>query len=310
MNCVTRKERLTLDDPVSELNGPILAEGCDQVCIECEAKLITGVTPTHSLANHLWIGEVPWQLKDLTWAEKMMITKVRHNRCVVRVASGRGKLVANAIMYATPIRKVYNTLLISRDELSEVLAFVFLGSAKPTEADFVRTPLFVRRQRVKDALDWLKLNHRDYTALEISDVNLNDLPEAGILCGVDWKQTEEGESNLVPEAMSVNNSGDVDEGTSSGPCSFAVAGLTGEQYALDDIRTLKLKALDHMKNRGKTLGIGQAETPESTFSNQQLYPQTFPWLFLYGHGGIGHPTHKHFISEGEHKQHLLMYHDK
>jgi hypothetical protein len=240
----------------------------------------------------------------------MMIAKVRHNRCVVWVASGRGKLVANAIMFATPIRKVYDILPLSRDELSEVLAFVFLGSAKPTDADFVHTPMFVRRQRVKAALDWLKLNHKDYISLEISDDNLNDLPEAGIPCGVDWKQTEGGDSNLVPEAMSVDNPGDVDEGTSSGPCSFAVAGLTGEEYAMADIRTLKIKALDHLKCGGQTLGIGQAESPESTFNNIQLYPQTFPWLFPYGHGGIGHPAHKRFISEGEHKRHLLMYHDK
>jgi hypothetical protein len=89
-----------------------------------------------------------------------------------------------------------------------------------------------------------------------------------------------------------------------------VAGLTGEQYALDDIRTLKMKALDHLKSGGKTLGIGQAEEPESTFDNIQLYPQTFPWLFPYGYGGVGHPAHKRFISADEHKRHLLMYHDK
>ncbi|KAJ7301295.1 hypothetical protein DFH08DRAFT_656906, partial [Mycena albidolilacea] len=289
---VTRKERASAADMVLDVDGPILAKGCTHACTDCEAKLILGVTPTHSLANHLWIGEVPWQLKDLSWAEKMMIAKVRHNRCVIRVASGRGKLVANAIMFATPVKKVYQTLPLATDELSEVLAFVFLGSAKPTDEDFIRTPMF------------------DYHSLEISDTNLNDLPEAGIPCTVEWKQTEEGESNLVPEAMSVDNPGDVDEGTSSGPCSFAVAGLTGEQYALDDIRTLKMKALDHLKNGGKTLGIGQADTPESTFHNLQLYPQTFPWLFPYGHGGIGHLAHKRFISEDEHKRHLLMYHDK
>ncbi|KAJ7315250.1 hypothetical protein DFH08DRAFT_715950, partial [Mycena albidolilacea] len=275
---VTRKERGSAADAVSGLDGPILATGCTHACTDCEAKLVVGVTPTHSLANHLWIGEVPWQLKDLTWAEKMMIAKVRHNRCVIRVASGRGKLVANAIMFATPVRKVYQTLPLARDELSEVLAFVFLGSAKPTEEDFVRTPMF--------------LNHRDYQSLEISQTNLNDLPEAGIPCTVEWKQTEDGDTNLVPEAMSVDNPGDVDEGTSSGPCSFA------------------MKALDHLRSGGKTLGIGQAETPESTFHNLQLYPQTFPWLFPYGHGGIGHPAHKRFISEDEHKRHLLMYHDK
>jgi hypothetical protein len=170
--------------------------------------------------------------------------------------------------------------------------------------------MFVRRRRVRDALEWLKLNHRDYECLEISQDNLDAIPEEGIPCGVDWKETADGKSNLVPEAMSVDNAGDVEDGTTDGPCSFAVAGLTGEQYALDDIRTLKMRALDHLKSGGKTLGIGQADDPESTFRNVQLYPQTFPWLFPYGHGGIGHPSHKRFMSEQEHKHHLLMYHDK
>ncbi|KAJ7321531.1 hypothetical protein DFH08DRAFT_917223 [Mycena albidolilacea] len=205
---VLQRERFSLDNPIEESSGPILARGCDQVRTECESKLGIGTKPPNSLANNLRIGELPWQLKDLTWAEKMMIAKVRHNRCVVRVASGRGKLVANAIMFATPIRKVYDTLPLSQDELSEVLVFVFLGSAKPTDEDFVRTPMFVRRQRVKDALDWLKLNHRDYSCLEISQSNLEALPEAGIPCGVEWKQTEAEESNLIPEAMSLDNNGD------------------------------------------------------------------------------------------------------
>jgi hypothetical protein len=65
---------------VFKLDGPILADGCDQICIDCEAKLIAGGTPTHSLANQLWIGEFPWQLKDLTWAEKMMIATKETNR--------------------------------------------------------------------------------------------------------------------------------------------------------------------------------------------------------------------------------------
>jgi hypothetical protein len=53
---VTRKERFTLADPVSEIEGPVLAEGCGHVCTDCEAKLIVGVTPTHSLANHLTVA--------------------------------------------------------------------------------------------------------------------------------------------------------------------------------------------------------------------------------------------------------------
>ncbi|KAJ6478664.1 hypothetical protein DFH09DRAFT_860978, partial [Mycena vulgaris] len=86
--------------------------------------------------------------------------------------------------------KLYNILPPSRDELSGVLAFVFLGPTKPTEEEFKRTPIPVRRERVKTALDWLKLNHCDYANLKISMQNLADLSENGIPCGVDWKTTE------------------------------------------------------------------------------------------------------------------------
>ncbi|KAJ7888215.1 hypothetical protein B0H13DRAFT_1888530 [Mycena leptocephala] len=154
---VTRRERRTGSDPIEELNGPL---------------------PFRSLANFTWIGRAPWQLQDLSFADKRLVARVRHNRCVVRVASGRRKLSTNAIMFPTPIVQIYNVLPSSRDQLSEILALVFPGPAKPTEEDYVRTPML-------DALDWLKLNHKDYADLHISIENLNDLPEAGIPCGVD-----------------------------------------------------------------------------------------------------------------------------
>ncbi|KAJ7865750.1 hypothetical protein B0H14DRAFT_2347813 [Mycena olivaceomarginata] len=189
---VTRKERKHSEEPIEEVEGPVMAEECDYVCADCEARLLKNIKPLRSLANHLWVGKVLWQLKDLSYAEKMLVAKVRHNRCVVRVASGRGKLSSNAIMFANPTVKVYNTLPPTKDELSEVLAFVFLGPSKPTEDEFKRTPMLVRRERVKTALDWLKLNHSDYATLEISPENLADLPEHGIPCSVEWKQTKEG----------------------------------------------------------------------------------------------------------------------
>ncbi|KAJ7133234.1 hypothetical protein C8R44DRAFT_611372 [Mycena epipterygia] len=210
---VTRKERFSEDDPIEELDD------CSSVCVDCEERLRKNVLPLFSLANEIWIGEVPCQLRDLSFAEKMLIAKVRHNRCVVRVASGRGKMSANAVMFAAPVVKVYNILPPSADDISEVLAFVFVGPARPSDEDYVRTPMLVRRSKVQDALEWLKLNHSDYAQLTVSQENLNNLPESGIPCGVDWKQTEEGESNNVAAAMSVHDNGD-EEGTTAGPCSF------------------------------------------------------------------------------------------
>ncbi|KAJ7900823.1 hypothetical protein B0H13DRAFT_1550350, partial [Mycena leptocephala] len=94
---VTRKERMTEADPIEEVDGPVLADGCDSVCVDCEARLLRGTIPLKSLANNIWIGAVPWQLRGLCFAEKILISKVRHTRCVVRVASGRGKMSASTV---------------------------------------------------------------------------------------------------------------------------------------------------------------------------------------------------------------------
>ncbi|KAJ7201449.1 hypothetical protein C8J57DRAFT_971073, partial [Mycena rebaudengoi] len=208
--------------------------------------------------NNLWVGNVPWQLKDLSFAERMLIAKVRHNRCVIRVNSGRGKLSANAIFFANPTVQVYNILPPSSDEISEVLAFVFLGPTRPTEEEFARTPMLVRRHRVQAALDWLKLNHSDYADLSISKENIASLPEHGMPFGVDWKMTDGDESTLTADQRSVDNGGVDTEGTSSGNCTFAVHGLSGDDYGSASIRTLKAKTLDHLANNGQTLGVGHS----------------------------------------------------
>ncbi|KAJ7120522.1 hypothetical protein C8R43DRAFT_900739 [Mycena crocata] len=75
-NGVTRKERFSENDPVEELEGPIFADDCDHVCVECESFLRKGKRPLKSLANYLWVGKIPWQLADLSWAEKMLIARV------------------------------------------------------------------------------------------------------------------------------------------------------------------------------------------------------------------------------------------
>ncbi|KAJ7137596.1 hypothetical protein C8R43DRAFT_893485, partial [Mycena crocata] len=103
---VTRKERFHIDDHVEELTGPVLAEGCNHICVDCETALSNGVVPKLALARHNWVGVVPDALKDLTFAEGLMIAKIRHNRCVVRVNSGRVRMSANAIMFSSPVLTV------------------------------------------------------------------------------------------------------------------------------------------------------------------------------------------------------------
>jgi hypothetical protein len=90
-----------------------------------------------------------------------MVSCVRHNHCIIKVSSGMHKMKANAISFANPIPKVYDVLPPPMEELDEVLAFIYTGPCQPTKADLERTPLLVRKDKVRSALEWLKLNHPD-----------------------------------------------------------------------------------------------------------------------------------------------------
>jgi len=289
---VTRKEQLSTSDPVQDIEGPVLDGKCTGVCESCETSLMKGIIPKYALANGLWIGDVPPQLQNLTFTEQLLIARVRHNCCLIHVASGRVKMMANVIMFSNPMLKVYHKLPPSKEELDKVLAFIFTGSAQPCDKDFQRTPMLVRRNKVAAALEWLKLNHTDYDNLEISVENLNTYPLYSVPVSVDYRKTSEGSSNKLASAMSVHDMEDED-GTEEGDCSFTVHGLNF---------TLKVR----VKHWGsvKTLFLNPC------MIIHKHIPKMFPWLFLYGLGGIGQPRHKNKNSEMKIKKHFLLYHDK
>ena len=299
---VTRVERKTEDKKVHEYKGPVLDYSCNKICNDCRMSVRNGKVPHLALAKGLWLGKVPDELKCLRFVEKLLIARVRHTCCYVKVASGMRKMKANVIAFQTPIPKVYDILPPPRAEMNEVLAILFTGPCKPTESDLSRTPFLVRRNHVANALNWLRLNHSDYADIKISKKNLDEYPEHEIPVSIEYIQSE---TNKVPEGTSIFDT-EPDDGTDSGECSFTVHGLTGDMLDTMTTNTIKAMALRHLNNEGKILSIGHSKDFESMWNNPQLYPQMFPWLFPYGMGGIGATN----LSDNEHKKCLFMYHDK
>ncbi|KAA1470362.1 hypothetical protein DENSPDRAFT_745576, partial [Dentipellis sp. KUC8613] len=166
-----------------------------------------------------WIGDVPEQLKDLSFVEKMLVARLRHNYCIMKVVkSGQYKMKANAIMFEVPMPKIYQALPPPRADLDEVLAYIYIGSIKPSEEDHKRSPMLVRRNKVKIALEWLKLNHSNYADLDISESNLAEYPEnvPPVVC--DYRRPPEHKNS---ENLAVNKN-EEEEGTDKGPCPFIV----------------------------------------------------------------------------------------
>jgi len=159
---------------------------------------------------------------------------------------------------------------------------------------------------VARALEWLKLNHKDYLDLEISYKNLASYPEDLPPVVINYRHST---TNKIPEATSVHDM-ELEHGTTEGMCPFRVHTLTSEDYETANSETLKAMAAKHLDDGGKVVAIGHFKEPQSIWKNPKLYPQMFPWLFPYGLGGIGHERQKHRLSDAQHKRHLLMYHDK
>ncbi|KAA1479475.1 hypothetical protein DENSPDRAFT_756072, partial [Dentipellis sp. KUC8613] len=215
---------------------------------------------------------------------------------------------ANAVMFSTPMPKIYQTLPPPREELDEVLAYIFIGSSKPTDEDHRRVPMLVRRNKVKRALEWLKLNHVSYADLDISEENLQQYPEDVPPVVIDYRHPPEQKDS---ENLAVNKSDD-DEGTADGPCPYTVHTLTADQLQSSSmkLKTVIAHAVQHLIDGKPALGIGRSSEPESMYNNPQLYPQAFPWLFPYGLGGIGNVNGFKKVSDSVRKKALLMYYDK
>ena len=299
---ITRKVRQSVLDPISEYPHALDYE-CNMICDGCSSALLKGKAPQHALAKGLWVGPIPHELSSLRFVEKLLIARVRHSACAIKVAMGMRKMKANVIAFESPTAQIYDILPPARADIEQVLAILFTGPCKPTQEDMKRTPFLIRRNKVKLALQWLILNHTDYAYIKISDQHLMEYPEDYPPVSIQYRLQS---SNKTAEGMSLFDNEDED-GTETGDCSFTVHGITGEELTTLSSNAIKAQALQHLNLGHKVLAVGHRKDPEPLWNNPQLYPRMFPWLFPYGLGGIGTI---HGLSDQEHKRRLLMYHDK
>src|ERR1700678_1131295 len=260
------------------MDGPIVDAKCKHICHECIRFLEKKVMPPMALANGLWVGNIPKELSDLTFVERLLVSRVRSNRCIVHVLKGGWKMRANAIMFTTPIPKLCN---------------------------IKRAPMLARQRYISAALEWLKINHSDYANVQISQENLKLYPAEGPPVTVDYRSSI---INKHKESTSVFDM-EEEDGVYEGKCPFVVHGITGENYSTLSKDATRALALQHLIKDQNILFVGHGTKPESMFKNPQL-PSMMPWLFSYGLGGIGNSKIIGPMSSISQKKYLLMYHDK
>ncbi|KAJ7475396.1 hypothetical protein B0H11DRAFT_1917799 [Mycena galericulata] len=165
------------------------------LCLECRAKLLKDERPPFALANGMWLGRVPFELQVLTLPERLLIALYFPAVYVVKlypkvpgarfwdkrtVNTGmRGNVSTyrlNSADIADIVAGVPKTLPPSPHILAATIGVTFVGRGnRPLTVlpDFLR----VRRQRVLEALVWLKANNPLYATIQIDDHHLSLLPE-------------------------------------------------------------------------------------------------------------------------------------
>ncbi|KAH9175176.1 hypothetical protein EDB89DRAFT_1848028 [Lactarius sanguifluus] len=148
------------------------------VCGSCVRDLRKDKTPTLSLANGLWIGDVPPLLTILTLPERILGAR---NWSSAGMQSGlRGnvstyRLNTNDIAHLTDTQ----TMPPSSAILAATIGITFVG---PNNLPEKTMPGFLRvnRTRVRLALEWLKSNNPIYRDIIISSKRLCELPVDGV----------------------------------------------------------------------------------------------------------------------------------
>lgn len=185
---------LTNDMLLHVVGGQPAASGW--ICDECEHSLLADEKPLYSLANGMWVGEVPWELAVLTLPEHILIAKYYPAAYIVKLSpkkkgarhwDPKGKnsgLRGNVSTYRLNLQDIAG--IVSEGSLppppsilAATIGITFVGPKglpETTLPDFLR----VRKSRVLDALRWCCENNQLYNDITISQANIDLLPEDGI----------------------------------------------------------------------------------------------------------------------------------
>lgn len=171
--------------------------GQDQVnvCGSCRTELgkERALPPKFSLANNLWIGRIPWELKRLTFPEQLLIAHLYPRVFVFKLypkSPGHGQgpatlqrgMRGNVSTYDLDVNAVTDMLegkLMPRPLtiLSSLISVTYIGVGKLPK-NWLRSTFRVRREAVAAALAWLKTNNQKYYGdITISNDALNRLPD-------------------------------------------------------------------------------------------------------------------------------------
>lgn len=167
-----------------------------RICDGCWSELSAGKLPNTALANDLWIGEVPRVLSILSLPERVLVSRYHPAAHIVKLyprsrASGsssgpafnsglQGNVSSYHLNTSDVAAMIDGELLPHHPRILAAIIGVSIIGARHPQNRCLPSFLQVSRQRVRDALLFLRGNNPLYENIHISEENLNALPENGV----------------------------------------------------------------------------------------------------------------------------------
>ncbi|KAJ3912507.1 hypothetical protein F5877DRAFT_53974, partial [Lentinula edodes] len=162
------------------------------LCQDCKGYLYRNVMPRLALNNHLYRGELPDELKNVTWVEEMACSLYKTTAHVTRIygsnkSSDPLQMHGNACAHPLDICSAVKILPWTPTDLNDLISIIFVGPRKLTEKDLQKLkPFFVRREVIRRLLNMLCHHNQLYIGLPPPDAeNLALFPEYGLLPGLE-----------------------------------------------------------------------------------------------------------------------------
>ncbi|PCH40663.1 hypothetical protein WOLCODRAFT_168087 [Wolfiporia cocos MD-104 SS10] len=321
------------------------------VCAVCLKSLRSSADkpPELSLANRMWIGEIPWQLRTLTLPEKQLIALVYPRVFVFKLYPKKlgGRRDERTLQYGmrgtvttfsldmAGVSTMLEGRLMPRPPslLASVISVTFIGAGRLPK-DKLRGIFRVRRRFVLDALLWLKANNPKYYGdITISEEHVAQLPEDDVpeeIMGTLRQETDVGlidreSAGYVPEVEVNEGEDEREDGTNdeegdADVIPLQLSGMSDTDSTAVHPDQMMMWALSNLWKEGREGGyLVRYGQPVRDFPGQpaegddeqrmNLSEMAFPCLFPYGEGGIEAPREV-AVSFTSHVRWALQYHDR
>lgn len=239
----------------------------------------------YSVLNNMDPGEVPEELKGLTFIEEQVIARVHPMITVFKIKGHQYAYRGNVISFAQDVQEIATQLPHKVKDLNSVICIKFQQSSAKYH-DF-----FIRQERVRQALQWLKVNNPLYKDIVISEENLHTFPENGYVY-------DDIPSVLIPNQAQTENGteNEKEESEENMTHNIQQSGVTSNLTPHQDEainKCLKWASMYHDP-------VKEKDTPG-------FMPSAFPTLYPYGIADINDARQE--VKTADYFRHLMNYHD-